>query len=224
MKAKLFLALATIFAFAASASADSITIINELPANVTSSIAPTGDYFIATGIGSAGGGFFLPGVANSTFDGASEIIGLDFLGTGSIFSSDLFTVNGDGTANLLLTLTGDLLPGGLVDGGGVALTEAALFLGVVDGGLPIDFGGETVLSADVTASAAGTTVIGPADLVALGVDVQSGSFGISLGAATGLGIDEVTLDIAITHSVVPEPTSFATLGILGIGLVTRRRR
>ena len=61
-------------------------------------------------------------------------------------------------------------------------------------------------------------------MVALGADVQSGSFGIGFGAATGLGIDEVTLDIAITHSVVPEPTSFATLGILGIGLVTRRRR
>ena len=61
-------------------------------------------------------------------------------------------------------------------------------------------------------------------MVALGADVQSGSFGIGFGAATGLGIDEITLDITITHSVVPEPTSFAALGILGIGLVTRRRR
>ena len=72
MKAKLFLALATIFAFAASASADSITIINELPANVTSSIAPTGDYFISTAIGPAGGPLFVP-AGIGVFYGGREI-------------------------------------------------------------------------------------------------------------------------------------------------------
>ena len=224
MKAKLFLALAAIFAIATSASAD-VTIIDAPIANNNPSLTPEGDYFFVPGIGNAGG-FFLGGgpFIDSTFNGATENIGADLAGTGSIFSSDSTTDNGDGTFNLLLTLSGDdLFPAGLADGGGVALDLGAFFIGANAGGTPIDFGSGVVNTADLTVLAGGAPVIGPVDLVGLGFDVQSGSIGANLGGVTGLGVDTILLDINISKAI-PEPTSLAVLGMLGVGLVTRRRR
>ena len=60
-------------------------------------------------------------------------------------------------------------------------------------------------------------------MVGVGADVQSGSIGINLGGVTGIGVDTILLDINVSKAI-PEPTSLAVLGMLGVGLVTRRRR
>ena len=224
MKAKLFLALAAIFAIATSASAD-VTIIDAPIANSNPSLTPQGDYFWAPGLGNAGG-FLIAGgpYTDSTFNGATEDIGPDLLG-GSVLSSDLVTDNGDGTFNLLLTLSGgDLFPAGQVDGAGVALDLGAFFVGANGGGTPIDFGDGVVNTAFLEVLADGATIIGPVDLIPIGFDIQSGSFGANLGGVTGIGVDTINLDINITANKIPEPTSLAILGGLGLGMIVRRRR
>lgn len=230
MKAKLIMALVAVFAIATSASADfsisdagSISGINPSPA---------GDYLFVPGAGNAAGFVFAGGpFAESTFDGAGNVIGPDFAGA-DVISSDLVTDNGDGTVNLLLTLTsgsGDFIPAGSVDGAGLPLDTFGLFVGASGGGTPIDFGSGVVISANLdgfVGGIGGTSIFGgPIDLVPIGFDVQSGSLGISFGAGTaGIGLDTITLDINVTKEVIPEPTSMVVLGVLGMGLVARRRR
>lgn len=166
---------------------------------------------------------------DSTFNNATEVIAPDLLG-GSIESSDLTVDNMDGSFNTTLIVSstgGDLGPAGFAGGSGVLLDSVGVFYGDVGFGTPpIDFGEGVVNSAFFDAlDASGASVIGGAvDLVALGFDVQSGSFFIDLGPGTaGLGIASTSLDINVSKTI-PEPTSFAVLGVLGIGLVARRRR
>ena len=185
---------------------------------------PGGAYLVAPGLGN-GGGFFLAGgpFVDSNIDGLNENIGADLLG-GSVFSNDVLTDNGDGTQTLLLTITsssGELFPSGFSDGVN-PLNRAGMFFGANAGGTPLDFGGETVLAADLDAlDAAGASIFGgPVELVGLGFNIQSGSFGINFGDDTvGLGVGEVTLAITMT----PAPGSVALLGLGGL-CATRRRR
>ena len=228
MKAKLFLALAAIFAFATSASADfTISDAGSID-GVRSNPTPAGDYFIVPGA-SPGDGFIFAGgpFTDSTFNGAGEDIG-PAIGGGAIISSDSVTDNGDGTFNLLLTLEasgGDFIPAGSVDGAGAPLTTFGLFVGASGGGTPIDFGSGIVNTANLNGFAGGTSIFAaPFELVGAGIDVQSGSLGLSFGAGTaGIGLDTITIDINITKAI-PVPTSMVVLGVLGMGLVARRRR
>lgn len=192
------------------------------------SFTPTGDYTIVPVISNTAASFFAGGpFVDSVFDNALDVIGPDLSG-GNVESSDFVTTNGDGTFNLLLTLfstSGDLAPSGLVDGTGVPLDTLSFLIGT-GGGIPIDFGADIVNSAILTATtAAGVDVTGPIDLVPLGFDVQSGSIAVGFGAGSaGAGISTITLDINVTAAAIPEPTSIALLGVIGLGIAVRRRR
>lgn len=231
MRTNIFLALSAVLLFATSASADFTVSDAGVVSNPNTTLTPQGDYFLAPGLGSStGGGFFLAGggLIDSTINDATEIIGTD-LGGGNVESSDLTTDLGGGTFSTLFTIvstSGDLGPAGFVSPtDGSALDTLALFVGVSGGGTPIDFSGSTVVSAILDATdATGTSVIGGSvDLVSIGFDVQSGSFGVLLGPNVGLGVDTITLEVT-TQKAIPEPTSLAILGGMGLGLLVRRRR
>lgn len=229
VRTKMLLALAAILAFATSASADfTVSDAGSISGVTGAPRTASGGYFFVPGIGNAGGFLFGGGpFADANFDGATENIGAD-LGGGFVESSDSITVNGDGTVNVLLTLfstSGDFAPAGLVDAAGAPLDTFAVFAGASAGGTPINFGG-TVNSAFVQltdSTGADIFAAGGIELVGLGFDIESGSFGVSFGPTAGLGINTVTLDVNVTKAV-PEPTSVALLGFLGVGLFTRRRR
>ena len=121
VKTKLVLALAAVLAFATSSYADFTPTVYNGSVDFPTNLSPTGDYFLAPGIGN-GGGFFLAGgpFIDSTINDGTEDIGGDLLG-GSVLSSDLLVDNGGGNFDLILTIestSGDLAPAGLTDGGG----------------------------------------------------------------------------------------------------------
>ena len=228
MKTKLVLALAAVLAFATSSYADFTPTVYNGPVDFPTNLSPTGDYFLAPGIGN-GGGFFLAGgpFIDSTINDGTEDIGGDLLG-GSVLSSDLLVDNGGGNFDLILTIestSGDLAPAGLTDGGGAPLDIAAVFLGASGGGTPLDLSGGAPNSLLLDAFAGGASIFGgPVDLAGIGVDITTGSTGITFGAGTaGIGIESITLTYNFTKAV-PEPTSAALLSIVGLGLVARRRR
>ena len=229
MRTKLFLALAAVVAFATSAHADLTISDAGYLQNTNINLSPAGDYFSVPGLGSAAEGFFIGGgpFVDSTFNDAGEAIGPDILG-GNVTSSDLLTDNGGGSFNMLLTLStdsGDFAPAGVTGPGGSTLDLLGWFVGGNAGGTPIDWNGATVISANLDAFDGGGASLfgGPVELVGLGFDIQSGSWGVNFGGGAGLGIETITLDVELSKAI-PEPTSIAIMSVLGLGLVTRRRR
>ncbi len=182
-------------------------------------------YFIAPGIGGAGG-FALSGTyATSTFDSAAEVIGTDVVAaTISSSESDIASV-----ANVSISSSsGELWPTGFSVGGFPADT-GAFFMGINAGGDPLDWVSDNIVNlAIITGYDSLGGVIFAFDITAFGSFTAgpngswNGSLGVSFGAGTtGIGVARVDLDVS--YSKVPAPGTLALLSLGGL-VATRRRR
>ncbi len=196
--------------------------------------SPAGDaFFVAPGIGNAGG-FFLAGgpFADSAIGNVGDAIGAGLGGGFNVAVDSSVVDNGGGNFDVrvyLYSLDGsDMFPAGFVDGGGVALDSAGFFLGASAGGDPIDFSDvATTNSATIEVFDAAGPAGGPFDISGFANFSNlgggwDGSLGVSFGAGSaGAGINGIELLVNVT--VVPAPAGLAPLALAGL-VASRRRR
>ena len=195
--------------------------------------SPAGDaFFVAPGIGNAGG-FFLAGgpFTESAIGNVGDDIGAG-LGTSNIAVDSSVFDNGGGNFDVrifLYSLDGsDMFPAGFVDGGGLPLDTAGFFLGASAGANPVDFSGVAFTNSasielfDAAGPAGGPfDISGFANFSGLGGG-WDGSLGVSFGAGSAAaGINGI--ELLVNVDVVPAPAGLAPLAMVGL-VASRRRR
>ena len=145
----------------------------------------------------------LPGAPDDvvTFDGLPEALRTDQLGTVPTVTESMVDT-GDGTRLLILESSSpngtDLFPGGLTDESTeTALTDACLFVGLLDPLADANFG--AVTQSQILFLRDGVTITGPIDLTGSPSfsDPWNGRFLASFPSLAGLGINTVRLEIRV---------------------------
>ncbi len=171
-------------------------------------------YDVHNAVGTGALGFFLitdpsfPGEPDNivNFDSIPEALATDVDGT--VVSVNESDVAGAGTTHTI-TITAvapagrDIFPGGLTSGG-FPLTNAAIFIGVINNDRVDTDPGSIVDSASLEFFTNGISVAGPfavAGIVGNSDGVWEGDFGVSIGNLAGFGADQWTLIVTITEDV-----------------------